>query len=147
MHVKPSLCNPLYFPAHKKNSPCKCKSPALFTRLPRTQPSYASVLSQACAPLPTFGSGGLSDGVYSIFSPALIIRHVDIPTLFCSTSHFYLLSLSMTSCAPPSTMLVEDTSVILAFCCNSGILIAPQLHIVDLTLLSVRFTLSFRLPA
>ena len=37
--------------------------------------------------------------------------------------------------------------VILAFCCSSGMVSAPQLHMVDLTLLSVRFTLSFRLPA
>ena len=56
-------------------------------------------------------------------------------------------SLSTTSCAPPSTMLTEDTSVSFAFFCSSGIVSAPQLHIVERTLLSVRFTLSFRLPA
>ena len=59
----------------------------------------------------------------------------------------WLLSFWMTSCAPPSTMLVAETSVIFAFSCSSLIVSAPQLHIVDLTLLSDRATLSLRLPA
>lgn len=56
-------------------------------------------------------------------------------------------SFKTTSCAPPSTILVEETSVIFAFSCNSGIVKAPQLHIVDLILLKVKPTLSFKLPA
>ena len=57
------------------------------------------------------------------------------------------LSLRTTSWAPPSTMETEETRVILAFCWSSGIVRAPQLHMVDLTLLRVRPTLSLRLPA
>ena len=56
-------------------------------------------------------------------------------------------SLRMTSWAPPSTMEVAETRVSLAFCWNSGMVSAPQLHMVDFTLLSVIATLSFRLPA
>ena len=47
----------------------------------------------------------------------------------------YLLKLSlfltMTSCAPPSTIDVALTSVSLAFFCSSGIVSAPQLHMVE----------------
>ena len=39
-----------------------------------------------------------------------------------------------TSWAPPSTIDVAETSVILAFFCRSGMLFTPTLHIVDLTL-------------
>lgn len=39
-------------------------------------------------------------------------------------------SFSTTSCAPPSMILTEETSVSFAFSCNSGMLSAPQLHIV-----------------
>ena len=53
----------------------------------------------------------------------------------------------MTSCAPPSTMEVADTSVSTAFSCSSGMVSAPQLHMVDLTLARDIATLSFRLPA
>ena len=56
-------------------------------------------------------------------------------------------SFSITSCAPPSTMEVADTSVSLAFFWSSGMVSAPQLHMVERTLLRVRPTLSFRLPA
>ena len=58
-----------------------------------------------------------------------------------------LVSFWITSWAPPSTMLVAETRVSLAFCWNSGMVRAPQLHMVDLTLLRVRATLSFRRPA
>ena len=53
----------------------------------------------------------------------------------------------MTSCAPPSTMEVADTRVRTAFSCSSGMVSAPQLHMVDLTLARDMATLSFRLPA
>ena len=56
-------------------------------------------------------------------------------------------SLSITSWAPPSTMEVAETSVSLAFCCSSLMLRAPQLHMVDFTLVRERFTLSCREPA
>ena len=58
-----------------------------------------------------------------------------------------VVSFWMTSWAPPSTMLVEETSVRTAFSCSSGIVRAPQLHMVWRTLLRVSATLSFRLPA
>ena len=53
----------------------------------------------------------------------------------------------ITSWAPPSTMLVADTRVSTAFSCSSGMDRAPQLHMVDRTLLRVMATLSFRVPA
>ena len=56
-------------------------------------------------------------------------------------------SLRSTSCAPPSTMLTEETSVSRAFSRSSGMESTPQLHIVERTLESVRETLSRRLPA
>lgn len=59
----------------------------------------------------------------------------------------YLVSFRITSCAPPSMMLVDDTSVILAFSLSSGIVIAPQLHIVDFTFPRVISRLSLSLPA
>ena len=42
---------------------------------------------------------------------------------------------------------INETSVILAFCCKSGMVTAPQLHIVALILLRVAARLSFILPA
>ena len=42
---------------------------------------------------------------------------------------------------------MEDTRVIFAFSWSSGMVSAPQLHMVERTLLRVRFTLSLRLPA
>ena len=64
------------------------------------------------------------------------------------TSYFtVVLSRSITSCAPPSTMEVADTRVSLAFCWSSGMVSAPQLHMVERTLERVSPTLSFRLPA
>ena len=42
--------------------------------------------------------------------------------------------LSITSWYPPSTILVELTTVSLAFFCSSGMVMAPQLHIVAFTL-------------
>ena len=60
---------------------------------------------------------------------------------------FYALSFKMTSWAPPSMMLVEDTNVIFAFFCRSSIESVPQLHIVERTLLSVPNKLLFILPA
>ena len=56
-------------------------------------------------------------------------------------------SLRMTSWAPPSTMDVAETRVILAFCCSSGMVRAPQLHMVDLILLVVFSTFSLSGPA
>ena len=53
----------------------------------------------------------------------------------------------ITSWAPPSTMLVAETRVSTAFSCSSGMDRAPQLHMVDFTLLRVMATLSFRVPA
>lgn len=65
--------------------------------------------------------------------------------------YFYLLlfprefcSLSTTSCAPPSTILTEDTRVSLALSCNSEIESAPQLHIVERTFARVIARLSWR---
>ena len=60
---------------------------------------------------------------------------------------FWLESLRITSWAPPSTMDVAETRVSLAFSWSSGIERAPQLHMVDLTLLSDMVTLSWRGPA
>ena len=45
-----------------------------------------------------------------------------------------LVERNVTSWAPPSTMEVAETSVSLASRCRSGMVITPQLHIVDLTL-------------
>ncbi len=56
-------------------------------------------------------------------------------------------SFSTTSCAPPSTMEVEDTRVSLAFSWNSGMERAPQLHMVERTFAKETVTLSFREPA
>lgn len=62
-------------------------------------------------------------------------------------SMFVLVSFRITSWAPPSIMLVEDTIVILAFCLSSGKVRAPQLHMVALILPRVTVRLSFSLPA
>ena len=73
-----------------------------------------------------------------------------VPLALPSKTHtevWPLFSLRMTSCAPPSMILVEDTSVSLAFCCNSLMLSAPQLHMVERILLSVRSTFSLSGPA
>ena len=59
----------------------------------------------------------------------------------------WLVDLSTTSCAPPSTMETLLTSVSLAFSCSSGIVSAPQLLMVLRTLESVSWTLSLRGPA
>ena len=56
-------------------------------------------------------------------------------------------SLSKTSCAPPSMIEVDETSVSLAFCCSSLMLKAPQLHMVEVILPSDSCTLSFSGPA
>ena len=53
----------------------------------------------------------------------------------------------ITSWLPPSTMEVEDTTVRRAFCCNSSMLSAPQLHMVLRTLYSVVCTPSASGPA
>ena len=73
----------------------------------------------------------------------------DSAVLFSSFNYLIvpLLSFWMTSCAPPSTMEVAETRVSTAFSCSSGMVRAPQLHMVDLTLARVMATLSFRLPA
>ena len=46
-----------------------------------------------------------------------------------------------------STMLVAETNVRTAFFCSSGIVSAPQLHMVDLTFANDIATLSFSVPA
>ena len=53
----------------------------------------------------------------------------------------------ITSWLPPSTMEVEDTTVSRAFSCSSGMVSAPQLHMVDFTLYSVVCTPSASGPA
>ena len=53
----------------------------------------------------------------------------------------------VTSWAPPSTMETEDTRVSLASRCRSGMVMTPQLHMVDLTLYREASTLSCRGPA
>jgi hypothetical protein len=58
-----------------------------------------------------------------------------------------VLFLSMTSWLPPSTMLVEETTVRRAFSCSSGRESAPQLHMVLRTLYSVVCTPSASAPA
>ncbi len=58
-----------------------------------------------------------------------------------------VLSLSSTSCAPPSTMLTELTRVSFAFSRSSAISSAPQLHMVERILASVISRLWCRLPA
>lgn len=57
------------------------------------------------------------------------------------------LSLRITSCAPPSTIEVDDTSVIFALLWNCGMVIEPQLHIVEMILPKVTSRLSFIFPA
>ena len=71
------------------------------------------------------------------FLPDHPFRNRDLPNIFNSVSNskglsdfldspFFLsyqsltqfCSFNITSCAPPTTMLVEETSVILAVCCN-----------------------------
>ncbi len=58
-----------------------------------------------------------------------------------------LFSFWMTSWAPPSTMEVAETSVSTAFFWNSGMVSAPQLHMVLFTLARLMATLSFKEPA
>ena len=53
----------------------------------------------------------------------------------------------VTSWAPPSTMLTEDTRVSLAFFWSSGMVSAPQLHMVERIFDRVCRTLSESLPA
>ena len=53
----------------------------------------------------------------------------------------------ITSWLPPSTMEVEDTTVSRALSCSSGMVSAPQLHMVDFTLYSVVCTPSASGPA
>lgn len=87
----------------------------------------------------------------------LNFRHGNLLSKRCAgNSHFRiaffyyrigLLSLSTTSCAPPSTMLVEEISVIFAFFWSSGMVRQPQLHMVERTLERESSTLSFKLPA
>ena len=77
---------------------------------------------------------------------------LELMFFFFRSAFFYfmgwaVLSFRSTSCAPPSTMLVAETSVSFAFACNSGMESAPQLHIVERTLESVSPTLSLSEPA
>ena len=60
---------------------------------------------------------------------------------------YFVVSFRRTSCAPPSTMETAETSVKRAFCWSSGMVSAPQLHMVERTLASVICTLSERRPA
>jgi len=53
----------------------------------------------------------------------------------------------VTSWAPPSTMEVAETRVSLASRWRSGMVMTPQLHMVDLTLYKEASTLSWRGPA
>ena len=68
---------------------------------------------------------------------------------FAATPYLPFLSLSfwMTSCAPPSTMDVEDTTTSLAFCWNSSMEEEPQEHIVAFTFAREVSTPSLREPA
>ena len=89
--------------------------------------------------------GKLPSGLCSLvflFSPAYSAESKEAYLIFVT-----FLSFKITSWAPPSTMLVAETRVIFAFFCSSGMVRAPQLHMVDFTLLRVRLTLSFKLPA
>ena len=86
------------------------------------------------------------------FQEGLCCNTVTLPCsagLLKTVSYFSvpLLSLWMTSWAPPSTILVAETRVSLALSWNSGMVSAPQLHMVDLTLRMVLATFSFRGPA
>ena len=76
---------------------------------------------------------------------SLLILQSSVFIYFYFTGEVF--SFRMTSCAPPSTILVEETSVRTAFSCSSSIESAPQLHIVDLTFESDKATLSLRDPA
>lgn len=68
--------------------------------------------------------------------------------LFVKQGQLLLLPLrSRTSWLPPSTMLVEETTVSRAFSCSSGIELQPQLHMVLFTLYRVVCTPSARGPA
>ena len=136
-------------------------------RTPQT-PTAPAPASQGSLPTQQTGCG--------LRTPALPIRgtlHVEPASsnfkLFLSTNYLFPLkkqachqtgllvlpdylsvvffSLRMTSWAPPSTMDVAETRVILAFCCSSGMVRAPQLHMVDLILLVVFSTFSLSGPA
>ena len=67
----------------------------------------------------------------------------------CNNYDLYELSisLSITSCAPPSEILTSETIVNLATLCSSGIVVAPQLHIVDFIFATVISKFSFKEPA
>ena len=86
----------------------------------------------------------------SVPAKASFLRHVPGSApgrAACAYLMVAVVSFWITSWAPPSTMEVADTRVSLAFCWNSGMFSAPQLHMVERTLLRVRATLSFRRPA
>jgi hypothetical protein len=68
-------------------------------------------------------------------------------TLPYSSADAERVSLIITSCAPPSWMLTAEASVRRAVRCNSAIVSAPQLHIVERTFASVVSRLSFSGPA
>ena len=78
-----------------------------------------------------------------------VVRHLRraLFILIHSLISAYFLSLSCTSWYPPSTMLVELTTVSLASRCRSGIVVTPQLHMVDFTLYRDFCTLSCSGPA
>ena len=77
-------------------------------------------------------------------------RKMHIPDDPAYYEKFYftvLVERRVTSWAPPSTMETEETRVSLASRCRSGMVMTPQLHMVDLTLYREASTLSCRGPA
>ena len=72
----------------------------------------------------------LAAGDISNAAKAAIYRRREAPSYLCAVC----VVLSVTSWYPPSTIDVAETSVIFASRWRSGIVVTPQLHIVDFTL-------------
>ena len=117
--------------------------PILFFRL------YCLLLSVRLRPPPTPNSSSsliLTSHVQHYFRHGMYHERKKVNA---GNYRFWELAVSfrMTSWAPPSTMEVAETMVSFAFCCSSGIVSAPQLHMVERTFARDCRTPSDRLPA
>ena len=94
-------------------------------------------------------SGVSSSGIRRRQKKNLLCTHSaeEVLSSLCVRQSRPSLSRRMTSCAPPSTILVEETSVSFALSRNSGRLSAPQLHMVERILERVVSTFSLSGPA
>ena len=137
-HCKPRAC--LQGRAHTVFD--KPGRPSHSHPVPTALPTTAAERRRAAAQ--TNGGGNRTSAI-----SAAVIKPTAAGSVFPALCSAYLemLSFRMTSWLPPSTMLVEETTVSLAFCCSSGMESAPQLHMVERTLYSVLETPSFSEPA